>query len=263
MTARTITKYFERRLAEQGYDADNIYWSLGYCQGDGMDFEGRARAHDLYSRLLGVPPEEISAALRDSRVTVTRSGFYHHYNSMSVEVEWDDEGASPEVKEAMSQFTTSVELDVIETSRALEKEGYAILEACNPTWFRLSDLWTDATYDSARSVSARTFKRGDFAVEVSMYENDHLDGYESGDEEADHADMIRMVNGEIVSYDVCVRVSVDGFTVFQEWAHGVTDERTKIHPLQVARELLSGARPALRSYAKKLDRLAGREPRKH
>jgi hypothetical protein len=261
VTVRTITEYFTRRLEGLGYTADNVYWSLGYSQGDGMDFEGCGDAQRLYTRLMGVPPTtDVTDALRDARVKVTRSGHYHHYNSMSVELEWDDEDAASEIKELMSQFAAAVEQDVIDTSRTLEKEGYAILEACNPFWFQKSKLWKNETF-SERAASVRTFRRGPFEVEVAMYDNDHLGGYESGDEEADHADMMRMVGGEIVSYDLCVRIKADGFAVFQEWAHGVTDGRNEIRPFQVARELMRAARPVLRSRAMQLSRLAGRESR--
>jgi hypothetical protein len=103
----------------------------------------------------------------------------------------------------------------------------------------------------------RSFERGSFTVDVTMVENDHLDGYESGDVDADHADIKRMVAGEIVSYDLRVRILEDGDKVYEEWAHSVTDKKSEIRPMAIARELLTAARRALAEKAARLTRLAG------
>ena len=73
----------------------------------------------------------------------------------------------------------------------------------------------------------------------------------------DHQDIMRMVAGDVVSYDVRLRILADGNTVFEEWSHGVSDLRRKLSVLAIGRELLSGARAVLREKAEKLNRFAG------
>ena len=276
MTTGTITRYFEERLSRMGYsfngDSD-ICWSLGYCQGDGMDFAGRVSREGviaLYSRLVApiseARNERLWNALCDGAVSVEISrisSHYHHFNTMSVEVEWDADdlratyGFTARQLARLDDFAAAVEEDVRSTSKTLEKEGYAILEACSPMWFRLSKHWKDGYLGDHRSTCTRTFRRGDFSVEVSMIQNDHLDGYESGDLEADHQDMLDMVAGKNVSYDLRLRILEDGNTVHEEWAHGVTDRRDQICPMAIARELLIGARRILADKATRLSQFAG------
>ncbi len=39
--AEFLTEDFKTQLAEQGFEETEVYWSLGYCQGDGVAFYGR------------------------------------------------------------------------------------------------------------------------------------------------------------------------------------------------------------------------------
>ena len=267
MTVRTVTEYFRRELDAAGYDLDDIGWSLGYCQGDGMDFAGRVGRDEvirLYTRLMG-GVSEVWDALSSGEVSVevTRtSHHYHHYNTMAVTVEWDEDRLreaydfTEQQLSRLEDFRSRVEEDVRDVSRRLEKEGYAILEACNPLWFSMSRHWKSGTLGD-RAYQMRSFARGSFTVDVTMVENDYLDGYESGDDEADHADVKRMVRGEIVSYDLRVRILEDGDKVYEKWAHGVTDKRSEIRPMVIARELLAAARSAIADKAARLARFAG------
>ena len=267
MTVRTVTEYFRRELDAAGYDLDDIGWSLGYCQGDGMDFAGRVGRDGvirLYTRLMG-GISEVWEALSSGEVSVevTRtSSYYHHYNTMAVSVEWDEEHLreaydfTEQQLSRLEDFRSRVEEDVRDVSRRLQKEGYAILEACSPLWFPMSRHWASGTLGD-RAYQMRSFARGSFTVDVTMVENDHLDGYESGDGEADHADVKRMARGEIVSYDLRVRILEDGDKVYEEWAHGVTDKRSEIRPMTIARELLAAARSAMADKAARLARFAG------
>ena len=267
MTVRTVTKYFRRELDAAGYDLDDISSSLGYCQGDGMDFAGRVGRDGvirLYTRLMG-GISEVWDALSSGEISVevTRtSSYYHHYNTMAVSVEWDEEHLreaydfTEQQLSRLEDFRSRVEEDVRDVSRRLEKEGYAILEACNPLWFSMSRHWKSGTHGD-RSYQMRSFERGSFTVDVTMVENDHLDGYESGDADADHADIKRMVAGEIVSYDLRVRILEDGDKVYEEWAHSVTDKKSEIRPMAIARELLTAARRVLAEKAARLTRFAG------
>ena len=39
--AEFLTEDFKTQLAELGFEETEVYWSLGYCQGDGVAFYGR------------------------------------------------------------------------------------------------------------------------------------------------------------------------------------------------------------------------------
>ena len=267
----TVTQYFKEELALAGYSFHEVevYWGLSYSQGDGMDFSGtvdREGVIRLYSRLVSPICEMRNQRLWDAlcggevSVTVDRiQSHYHHYNTMRVEVEWDaetlraDYGFTKRQLARLEDFRSAVEEDVRDTSKRLQSEGYKLLEACNPFWFPMSRGWVN-THIGHSGGKIREFRRGDFVVEVAMVENGEYDGY-GGDE--DHSEVKRLVSGEVVSYNLRVRILEGGDTVFEEWCHGVSDYRKEIRPLAVARELLSGARPALREKAERLARFAG------
>jgi hypothetical protein len=274
MTNRTVTEYFEHRLNELGYDfsENNVYWGLSYSQGDGMDFAGTVSNDGiirLYSRLMGTiterKNERLWNALCSGMVSIDVrhiQSMYHHWNTMAVDFEYDADalrseyGFTKDQLERIEDFHVAVVADVITTSKTLTAEGYKLLEACNPIWFLLRKGWVQ-DYIGDRSAMTRTFHRGDFTITVSMVENDHLDGYSSGDDLEDHQDIMRMIAGEVVSYDVRLRILSDGNPVFEEWSHGVSDQRGKLSAISIGRELLSGARPVLREKAEKLIRFAG------
>ena len=267
----TVTQYFKEELALAGYSFHEVevYWGLSYSQGDGMDFSGtvdREGIIRLYSRLVApiseARNERLWNAMCNGAVSVTvnrlRSN-YHHYNTMEVEVEWDEDHLRTDYEFTARQlarledFKNAVEEDVKDISKRLQAEGYKLMEACSPIWFGMSRHWTD-THIGNHPATVRKFCRGDFTVEVAMVENTEYDGY-YGDE--DHSEVKRLVAGEVVSYNLRLRILENGDPVFEEWSHGVSDHRKEIRPLAVARELLSGARDALREKAKRLSRFAG------
>ena len=45
--AEFLTEDFKSQLAEFGFEETEVYWSLGYCQGDGVAFYGRVHAENL------------------------------------------------------------------------------------------------------------------------------------------------------------------------------------------------------------------------
>ena len=45
--AEFLTEDFKTQLAEFGFEETEVYWSLGYCQGDGVAFYGRVHAESL------------------------------------------------------------------------------------------------------------------------------------------------------------------------------------------------------------------------
>ena len=266
MTIATITQYFARRLAELGYEffEPDVMWSLSYSQGDGMDFAGivtKSGANIIYRRLMGEPEGAAAEALAEGGVCIAidrTQSHYHHYNTMSVLVDWDRDAFGETTFDA---FAEAVKDDIRITSQTLESEGYKILQACSPMWYFKSPLWHDMYIDD-RSAKARSFVRGEMCVEVIMLENTEFDGYESGDDDEDHKDMIRMVNGELITYDLRVRVLAGGSPVFQETVYGIIDRRDCIRPFAIAREALSETRAALQEKARQLTNFAARfQPR--
>lgn len=45
--AEFLTEDFKTQLAEFGFEEAKVYWSLGYCQGDGVAFYGRVHMESL------------------------------------------------------------------------------------------------------------------------------------------------------------------------------------------------------------------------
>lgn len=64
--AEFLTEDFKTQLAEYGFEGTEVFWSLGYCQGDGMAFYGRVDAENLKEKDLGA--KRLIAALRLRRV---------------------------------------------------------------------------------------------------------------------------------------------------------------------------------------------------
>ena len=137
--AEFLTEDFKTQLAEQGFEETEVYWSLGYCQGDGVAFYGRVYPESLKEkdcqakRLI----DALEAAGDTVYIEITGAGsHYHHWNSMTVEIEFEneseDEDLPARLKIARSALRENLEdyLDerVKEISRELEKSGYAEIE---------------------------------------------------------------------------------------------------------------------------------------
>ncbi len=137
--AEFLTEDFKTQLAEQGFEETEVYWSLGYCQGDGVAFYGRVYPESLKEkdcqakRLI----DALEAAGDTVYIEITGAGsHYHHWNSMTVEIEFenetDDEEKPARLKIARPALRENLEdyLDerVKEISRELEKSGYAEIE---------------------------------------------------------------------------------------------------------------------------------------
>ena len=137
--AAVLTEDFKTQLAEYGFENTNVYWSLGYCQGDGVAFYGRVYAENLKvkdpeaKRLI----ERLEAAGDEISIEITgENGHYHHWNSMAVEIEFENEIADedlparfkiarPLLREELEEYLAE---KVKEISRELEKSGYAEIE---------------------------------------------------------------------------------------------------------------------------------------
>jgi hypothetical protein len=145
----SIKEHYQYSLEEMGYPADNICFSLGYCQGDGMAFYGRICLETFFQKRLNcgesVPEFRLlakdSAALTNLRKNIgddlelftcricRNCCRYCHFNTMTVSVDFD---TSPEDSVRLECLATELEQwlsrDVINVSKLLEKAGYAISE---------------------------------------------------------------------------------------------------------------------------------------
>jgi len=137
--AEFLTEDFKTQLAEYGFEETEVYWSLGYCQGDGVAFYGRVYPESLKEK--DSKAKRLIAALEaagDSLyIEITGANdHYHHWNSMTVEIEFenetDDEEKPARLKIARPALRENLEVylaeKVKEISRELEKSGYAEIE---------------------------------------------------------------------------------------------------------------------------------------
>ncbi|MDQ3748828.1 MAG: hypothetical protein M3367_07430 [Acidobacteriota bacterium] len=139
--AEFLTEDFKTQLAELGFEEMEVYWSLGYCQGDGVAFYGRVHLESLKEK--DRRAKKLIAALEaagdELYIEITgANGHYHHWNSMSVEIEFENETddedllarlkiARPVLRENLEEYLAEKVKDI---SRELEKSGYAEIEYC-------------------------------------------------------------------------------------------------------------------------------------
>lgn len=97
--AEFLTEDFKTQLAEFGFEETEVYWSLGYCQGDGVAFYGRVYPESLKEkdrrakRLI----DALEAAGDALYIEITgANNHYHHWNSMTVEIEFENESDDEE-----------------------------------------------------------------------------------------------------------------------------------------------------------------------
>ena len=137
-----LTDYFRQELEPLGYPTDKIRWSLGYSPGDGVAFYGPVNLKVVFERVV---PDDHPIRLRvmmygelDPFEYLTCEltgdwGHYHHWNSMSVNMDWrgtaeldeDDERFLEDLAQALEPHIKS---DVGKISRQLERDGYNEIE---------------------------------------------------------------------------------------------------------------------------------------
>ncbi len=135
--AAILSEDFKMQLAERGFPCVEVFWSLGYCQGDGVAFYGSVYPEDLKEK---DPNAKVFIEALERAGDVLSMGItgennhYHHWNSMSVEVEFEEEDetlpprlriARPVLREDFEDYLGE---KVKEISRELEKSGYAEIE---------------------------------------------------------------------------------------------------------------------------------------
>jgi hypothetical protein len=85
--ASELTKWFKERLEDEGFDSGvEVYWSLGYCQGDGVCFKGHVDAEKLFNKEGWKTYKELAPYIS---IKVHQDSRNCHWNSMRVEVELD------------------------------------------------------------------------------------------------------------------------------------------------------------------------------
>ncbi len=137
--AEVLTEDFKTQLAELGFEDLDVYWSLGYCQGDGVAFYGCVDTEYLKKRDQAAKNliEHLESAGDEPSIEITgKNNFYHHWNSMTVEIKFESETdeedlpsrlkfARPLWRENLEEYLSE---RVKEISRELEKSGYAEIE---------------------------------------------------------------------------------------------------------------------------------------
>lgn len=114
--ADDLTEQFIEVLKEWGFPTDDIEWSLGYRQGDGVAFYGPIDL-DTYAKKTNT----IKRA-RELHFNILRNSWathYSHFNTMTVEFDYDDD--SRYARKLREQIAD----DVVKVSRELEAIGYA------------------------------------------------------------------------------------------------------------------------------------------
>ncbi len=119
-TVEVIKEQFEEMVQEKGYPTDNIRWSLGYCQGDGVAVYCEPTVCNDILKRLGVDcSEEVIMEIRHYG-----SYRYNHHNSMEVIL------SSDEIKDkTLCEWEVFVLQDLKTLSSELEKRGYEIIES--------------------------------------------------------------------------------------------------------------------------------------
>lgn len=143
--AKDLTDFFKERLEEEGFqDGVDCWWSLGYCQGDGVCFQGSLDLDKFFEKEGWRTYKEIAPYI--SVQVKNHSHNTCHYASMYVEVEerWpDSEELMPEVTfKAMTDWR--VKRDKME--RAYSDEVQRIKEAREAPireWQNRVRMWDD------------------------------------------------------------------------------------------------------------------------
>jgi hypothetical protein len=127
-----LTDIFQEALKAKGYDYCKVEWSLGCCQGDGVAFYGsvdvrtwwKKSGRTLFDKAQKKKLYEEWGKNTDLNISIKRNSYghhYSHYNTMYVEVEWDNE-------ELVKLLEEEVLRDIQYISKDLERKGYKDIE---------------------------------------------------------------------------------------------------------------------------------------
>lgn len=220
-----IEYHFKRALAFLGFGECEVMWSLGCCQGDGMAFKnGRVDGDGLkkivrerfYAKDQKYFFKYIDQGLA---LTIDQSGHYTHWNSMTVDVDWDQlrdfEADLPDhiyqkLEDRACELRDEVNEYVKEVSQQLEADGYAIIEG---------------TPCESDPDIVREFKTRRFTLRISKVHDDDPDVF-SGDEDSDWARIQDIISGKDTYYHLRVEVlDEDDEVIGESTLHGLTGSR--------------------------------------
>ncbi len=131
-----ITEDLTSALEEKGYEGFDLFWSLNYCQGDGVGFYGRLFTTDLVKlaeRLLSDKDYQrlkLVGTLADFEIEIyDTNNRYNHYNSMKVFLD-DVQSLEdfPKIWELLKKLERAIAEDIREVSKELERKGYEQIE---------------------------------------------------------------------------------------------------------------------------------------
>lgn len=146
-----VRERFQQRLSDLGYPTDEIYWSLNYCQGDGMAFYGHLDTDTLVKlrdRLMPGKGRTLPYNFLSENVDFSiksNSSHYNHYNTMHVDVDIYND-ISDKRQGAIKALMDAIEVDIKAISKELETEGYEILEGFQDEEY-LNESLTDRDED--------------------------------------------------------------------------------------------------------------------
>lgn len=161
-----VSEDFKYELSELGYPTEKVYWSLSYCQGDGVAFYGRIDdVSKVAARLLEeVDYNKFKNSIKDFDVTIeiiSINSHYNHWNSMSVE---SDVGVFGDVTEdeeeeflkIVDHLVEAIDQDVKDVSRRLEDMGYKQFDYFNSNEY-IDESITANDYEFAEDGKFYTF----------------------------------------------------------------------------------------------------------
>lgn len=124
----SINDLFHVRLTELGFPNDDVRWSLGNSQGDGMAFYGRLEIVEFLDKnKLDLPLIRAAAESGSLGIKIKKNMDFHrydHWNTMRVDVE-DYNGEDI----GLTEFLTDVLVPMIKNvSHELEGAGYKLIE---------------------------------------------------------------------------------------------------------------------------------------
>lgn len=166
-----VLEGFKERMLAIGIEADRIYYSGFWSQGDGACFEGRVVDWDKYLRHLGIEdPILIDAAENNWHYKWTHSGYYYHEYSVSYDdgmyvpdnpytERWNDAASDEDVFRGSVWDATMAQYDLLELNekiqedlrdhmrdlyRQLEQEyGYLTSDEVVVEWMQANDIDPD------------------------------------------------------------------------------------------------------------------------
>ena len=124
-----LPEVFGPKLEEWGFPTDQVEWSLGYCQGDGVAFYGSIDLEQFIRKAKVAGKYAILVRKCEADATIGRNSFGHHYshwNTMDVGLRsYGTE--TPQRNEWCESLRELLDEAVKDVSRELEKAGYEAL----------------------------------------------------------------------------------------------------------------------------------------